>query len=197
MTTPMNDALSIADIPIAGRVLLAPMSGVSDLPFRRAASRLGAAYVATEMVACETLAQGRADVVRRAARERRYSADCRPARRPRNALAREGARIAEESGADIIDINMGCPAREVTGGLSGSALMRDLDQAERLIAAAVDATSRPVTLKMRLGWDDASKNAPELAVRAEARRRAARSPCTAARGSNSSRARATGARWPP
>ena len=68
MTTPMNDAFSIAGIPIAGRVLLAPMSGVSDLPFRRAASRLGAPYVATEMVACETLAQGRADVVRRAAR---------------------------------------------------------------------------------------------------------------------------------
>jgi len=81
-------------------------------------------------------------------------------------LAR-GAQLAEAAGAEIIDINMGCPAKEVTGGLSGSALMRDLDLAERLIAAAVNATSRPVTLKMRLGWDDAMRNAPELAQRAE------------------------------
>ena len=164
----MNDGLSIAGIPIGTRVLLAPMSGVSDLPFRRAASRLGAAYVATEMVACETLAQGRADVVRRAARSDDIPLTViQLVGRETQWLAR-GARIAEESGADIIDINMGCPAREVTGGLSGSALMRDLDQAERLIAATVSATSRPVTLKMRLGWDCASMNAPELAVRAEA-----------------------------
>ena len=193
----MNDAFSIADIPIAGRVLLAPMSGVSDLPFRRAASRLGAAYVATEMVACETLAQGRADVVRRAARSDDIPLTViQLVGRETQWLAR-GARIAEESGADIIDINMGCPAREVTGGLSGSALMRDLDQAERLIAAAVGATSRPVTLKMRLGWDDASKNAAAARGRARKAQACARSPCTAARGSNSSRARATGARWPP
>jgi nifR3 family TIM-barrel protein len=79
----------------------------------------------------------------------------------------EGARLAEAAGAEIIDINMGCPAREVTGGLSGSALMRDLDLAEALIRATVDATARPVTLKMRLGWDDASRTAPELAARAE------------------------------
>jgi nifR3 family TIM-barrel protein len=75
--------------------------------------------------------------------------------------------MAESAGAHIIDLNMGCPAKEVTGALSGSALMRDLDLAERLIAAAVNATSRPVTLKMRLGWDCASMNAPEAAVRAE------------------------------
>jgi nifR3 family TIM-barrel protein len=163
----MNDGLSIAGIPIGTRVLLAPMSGVSDLPFRRAASRLGAAYVATEMVACETLAQGRADVVRRAARSDDIPLTViQLVGRETHWLA-TGARIAEESGADIIDINMGCPAREVTGGLSGSALMRDLDQAERLIAATVGATQRPVTLKMRLGWDCASVNAPELAARAE------------------------------
>jgi len=75
--------------------------------------------------------------------------------------------MAEQAGAEIIDLNMGCPAREVTGGLCGSALMRDLDQAERLIDAAVGATRRPVTVKMRLGWDDASRNAPDLATRAE------------------------------
>ncbi|MDP8916275.1 MAG: tRNA-dihydrouridine synthase, partial [Pseudomonadota bacterium] len=80
----------------------------------------------------------------------------------------EGARTAEAAGADIVDLNFGCPAKEVTGGLSGSALMRDLDRAVLLIRAAVEATSRPVTVKMRLGWDEATKNAPELAARAEA-----------------------------
>jgi nifR3 family TIM-barrel protein len=160
-------SLRIGDVEIAGRVLTAPMTGVSDLPFRRAASRLGAPYVATEMVACDTFVSGRPDVVRRAAvgdglpltviqlvgREARFIA--------------KATEIAEAAGADIIDLNMGCPAKEVTGVLSGSALMRDLDLAERLIDAAVGATSRPVTLKMRLGWCDATKNAPELAARAE------------------------------
>src|SRR6201998_4225151 len=80
----------------------------------------------------------------------------------------EGARVAESTGADIIDINMGCPARHVTGGQSGSALMRDLDHAVTLIEATVAAAKVPVTLKMRLGWDDRTRNAPELARRAEA-----------------------------
>jgi nifR3 family TIM-barrel protein len=119
------------------------------------------------MVACELFASGRPDVVRRAT-----VGDGLPLTviqlvgRRAEWLAR-GAKMAEDAGADIIDINMGCPAKEVTGGLSGSALMRDLDLAERLIAATVNATTRPVTLKMRLGWDDASRNAPELAQRAE------------------------------
>ena len=162
-----DQGFNIGSVRIGGRVLTAPMTGVSDLPFRRAASRLGAPYVATEMVACEMFARGRPDVVRRAAvgeglplmvvqlvgREARWLA--------------QGAAMAEAAGAEIIDINMGCPAKEVTGGLSGSALMRDLDHAERLISAAVEATTRPVTLKMRLGWDDAHRNSPELAMRAE------------------------------
>jgi hypothetical protein len=161
------NTLRIGDVEIGGRVLTAPMTGVSDLPFRRAASRLGAPYVATEMVACDSFINGRPDVVRRAAvgdglpltviqlvgREARFIA--------------KATEIAEAAGADIIDLNMGCPAKEVTGVLSGSALMRDLDLAERLIDAAVGATSRPVTLKMRLGWCDATRNAPELAARAE------------------------------
>ena len=78
------------------------------------------------------------------------------------------ARLAEAAGAQVIDINMGCPAREVTGGLSGSALMRDLDHAITLVKATVDSVARPVSLKMRLGWDERSINAPELAARAEA-----------------------------
>ena len=163
----MSSGFSIGGVEIAGRVLTAPMTGVSDLPFRRAASRLGAPYVATEMVACELLASGRPDVVRRAA-----VGDGLPLTviqlvgRRAEWLAR-GAAMAQAAGADIIDINMGCPAKDVTGGLSGSALMRDLGLATQLIAAAVGATTRPVTLKMRLGWDDATRNAPELARRAE------------------------------
>ncbi|HEY0106974.1 MAG TPA: tRNA-dihydrouridine synthase, partial [Rhizomicrobium sp.] len=164
----MSHGFSIAGIAIGGRVLTAPMTGVSDLPFRRAASRLGAAYVATEMVAGELLAQGRPDVVRRAAVGDGLPLTVIQLVGRRAEWMARGARMAEAAGADIIDINMGCPAKDVTGGLSGSALMRDLDLAERLIAATVDATARPVTLKMRLGWDDASKNAPELAARAQA-----------------------------
>jgi nifR3 family TIM-barrel protein len=143
------------------------MTGVSDLPFRRAASKLGAPYVATEMVACDMLARGRPDVMRRAA-----VGDGLPLMvvqlvgREAHWLAK-GAAMAEAAGAEIIDLNMGCPAKEVTGGLSGSALMRDLDHAQKLIEAATGATTRPVTLKMRLGWDDSSRNAPELAARAE------------------------------
>jgi tRNA-dihydrouridine synthase B len=163
----MNPGFTIGGVPIGGRVLTAPMTGVSDLPFRRAASRLGAPYVATEMVACEMFAAGRPDVVRRAAvGEGLPLMVVQLVGRQAHWLAK-GAAMAEAAGAEIVDINMGCPAKEVTGGLSGSALMRDLALAERLIRAAVEATSRPVTLKMRLGWDDASRNAPELAALAE------------------------------
>lgn len=160
-------ALRIGGVEIGGRILNAPMTGISDLPFRRACSRLGAAYVATEMVACQEFARGRADVVRRAA-----VGDGLPlmvvqlvAREPR--WVAHGARLAAAAGADIIDLNMGCPCKEVTGALSGAALMRDLDFAERMIEAAVRASDVPVTVKMRLGWDNASRNAAELAHRAE------------------------------
>jgi nifR3 family TIM-barrel protein len=148
-------------------VFLAPMTGVSDLPFRRLAHGLGAGLVVSEMVASAEFVARRPDVRRRA-----EGADlsphviqlvgCEPG------LMAEGARIAEGGGASVIDINMGCPAREVTGKASGSALMRDLGQAMSLVEAVVGAVKVPVTLKMRIGWDDASRNAPELASRAEA-----------------------------
>jgi len=161
-------SLRIGGHEVTGRAWLAPMTGVSDLPFRRTAARLGAAYVATEMVASAEFARGRPDVVRRAA-----VGDGLPltviqlvGREPR--WMAEGARLAKAAGADIIDLNFGCPAKEVTGALSGSALMRDLDLAQSLIAAATDAVDTPVTVKMRLGWDHAAVNAPELAARAEA-----------------------------
>lgn len=164
----MGDSLFIGGATIPGRVFLAPMTGVSDLPFRNTAQKLGAVYVATEMVACADLAKGRPDVVRRAAiGETDQLMVMQLVGREPHWMA-EGARLAEAAGAQIIDINMGCPAKEVTGALSGSALMRDLDLAESLIRAVIDASSVPVTVKMRLGWDDNSCNAPELAQRAEA-----------------------------
>ncbi|WP_139247825.1 tRNA dihydrouridine synthase DusB [Hyphomicrobium sp. CS1GBMeth3] len=148
-------------------VFLAPMTGVSDLPFRRLVHAQGAGLVVSEMVASAELVQKRADVVRRA-----EGSGLKPfVMQLVGCEARwmgEGARIAEANGADIIDINMGCPSREVTGKASGSALMRNLDQALELIRAVVTAVSVPVTLKMRLGWDERARNAPELARRAEA-----------------------------
>ncbi|WP_300262851.1 tRNA dihydrouridine synthase DusB [Bradyrhizobium sp.] len=159
--------MKIGDIEIANPVFLAPMSGVTDSPFRRLAAELGAGLVVSEMTASDDLANGHPmsrlrceatglgpHVVQLAGCEARWMA--------------EGARIAEAAGADIIDINMGCPARHVTGGQSGSALMRDLDHAVSLIEATIAAVKIPVTLKMRLGWDDRTRNAPELARRAEA-----------------------------
>jgi len=159
--------LKIGDIKVANRVILAPMSGITDAPFRRLTATLGAGLVVSEMTASDDLVNGRPmsklrceatgigpHVVQLAGCEVRWMA--------------EGARIAEAAGAEIIDINMGCPARHVTGGQSGSALMRDLDHALKLIEATIAAVKVPVTLKMRLGWDERSLNAPELARRAEA-----------------------------
>lgn len=163
----IGPCLQIGDVHVAGRVLAAPMTGITDLPFRQTLSRLGAAYVATEMVASSELAQGRPDAVRRAAVGKGLPLMVVQLVGSDPEMLASGARIAEAAGADIIDLNMGCPAKLVTGVAAGSALMRDLDLAEAIIAATVEATRRPVTLKMRLGWDDASRNAPELARRAE------------------------------
>jgi nifR3 family TIM-barrel protein len=142
------------------------MSGITDRPFRHLAESLGAGLVVSEMTASDDLVRGRPMSVLRC-----EATGCGPhvvqlAGCQTHWMA-EGARIAEAAGADIIDINMGCPARHVTGGQSGSALMRDLDHALRLIEATVGAVKVPVTLKMRLGWDDRSLNAPALAQRAE------------------------------
>lgn len=143
------------------------MAGITDLPFRRMANRYGAGLVVSEMIACEWLAGGSAEaqlraenagvglhVVQLAGCETRWIA--------------EGAKIAEAAGADIVDLNMGCPAKSVTTGAAGAALLRDVENAARLIEAAVAAVKIPVTVKMRLGWDDQSIVAPELARRAEA-----------------------------
>jgi tRNA-dihydrouridine synthase B len=152
---------------IQDAALLAPMSGVTDVAMRRIALRFGAALAPTEMVACDSYLSGDAEAALRAEGEgvsphMVQLVGCEP-------VAMAGAaKRAEGAGAQIVDINMGCPARRVAGALAGSALMRDLDQASRIIEAVVGATSRPVTLKMRLGWDDGSRNAPDLARRAVA-----------------------------
>jgi nifR3 family TIM-barrel protein len=159
-------SLRIGTVTVPNRVILAPMSGITDAPFRRLTERLGAGLVVSEMTACANLAQGEREarvrsegagvainVVQLAGCQARWMA--------------EGARIVEARGAQIIDINMGCPSKQVTNGASGSALMRDLDHALTLIEATVNAVKVPVTLKMRLGWDTDSINAPGLARRAQ------------------------------
>jgi nifR3 family TIM-barrel protein len=164
--TILASPLDIGGVRIRNRVFLAPMSGITDEPFRQRAHAHGAGLVVSEMVASGELAKGRAGcdlrirhsglpvhMVQLAGREAAHMA--------------EGARIAAGEGADIIDINMGCPAKKVTGGYAGSALMRDLDHALSLIEAVVGAVAVPVTVKMRLGWDENALNAPMLARRAE------------------------------
>jgi len=158
--------IAIGPIRLEGRALLAPMSGVSDLAMRRIARRFGAALVFSEMVAAETYLAGDAEASMRAEGDGLAPHAVQLVGREARALA-ETARRVVGAGAALIDINMGCPARRVSGALAGAALMRDLDDAERLIAAVVEAVQVPVTVKMRLGWDEASLNAPELARRAE------------------------------
>ncbi|MDO8533868.1 MAG: tRNA dihydrouridine synthase DusB [Xanthobacteraceae bacterium] len=167
MLAPIDrQTLAIGPHSLPNRALLAPMAGITDLPFRRMAVRFGAGLVVSEMIASEWLAEGdpaaalRAEgegvglhVVQLAGCEARWLA--------------QGAKIAETAGADIIDINMGCPAKHVTSGQAGAALLRDLDQATRLIDATIAAVRVPVTLKLRLGWDENSIVAPALARRAE------------------------------
>jgi tRNA-dihydrouridine synthase B len=159
----VSQPLAIGPVQARNRVFLAPLSGISDLPFRQLAWRYGAGLVVTEMVASRELVTERREsrvrlrgdgidphVVQLAGREADWMA--------------EAAIIAEAEGAAMIDINMGCPAKKVTGGYSGSALMRDPDHALGLIEATVKAVSVPVTLKMRLGWDEGSLNAPLIAA---------------------------------
>ena len=157
----------VGDVEIAAPVFLAPMSGVTDAPFRREADRFGAPAVVTEMVAGAELARESEEFVRRAAPHNGSGPFIVQLAGREPEWMRIGAELATGAGADIIDINMGCPANKVTGGQSGCALMREPDLARQLIAATVAGTARPVTVKMRLGWDETSLNAPEMARIAE------------------------------
>ncbi|MEW4460902.1 tRNA dihydrouridine synthase DusB [Roseibium algicola] len=159
--------LTIGRYQLANPAVLAPMSGVTDLPFRRLAARYGAGMVVSEMVASESFVKGDAETQMRAEAQDKGLHVVQLAGREARWMG-EAAKVIAGLGADVIDINMGCPAKKVTSGYSGSALMRDLDHALTLVDATVAAVDVPVTLKMRLGWDDKNLNAPELARRAEA-----------------------------
>ncbi len=160
--------LEIGGLTLSPPVLLAPMAGITDLPFRQLVARFGAGLVVSEMVASQEMVQAKPGVRERAELGLGEAAtSVQIAGRDAYWMA-EAARQVAARGAKIIDINMGCPAKKVTGGLSGSALMKTPDHALSLIEAVVGAVDVPVTLKMRLGWDDDCLNAPELARRAEA-----------------------------
>lgn len=162
----LAEELDVGGVTIRNRVFLAPMSGITDEPFRLRAHRHGAGLVVSEMVASGELAKHRQGSALRIRHSGLPVHMVQLAGREPHHMA-EAARIAAGEGADIIDINMGCPAKKVTGGYSGSALMRDLDHAVSLIDAVVETVAVPVTVKMRLGWDEATLNAPMLARRAE------------------------------
>ena len=158
----------LGDLEIVPPVALAPLAGITDLPFRRLVARFGVGLVVSEMVASQEVVQAKP-----AARARaelglgEVATSVQLAGRDPYWMG-EAAKLVEGLGARIIDINMGCPAKKVTNGWSGSALMRDLPQALRLIEAVVNAVKVPVTLKTRLGWDEGCLNAADLACRAEA-----------------------------
>jgi nifR3 family TIM-barrel protein len=157
----------VGGLVLDGPAFLAPMAGVTDLAMRRLARRFGAGLAFSEMVASGDLARGGSESVKRLRGEGVSPHAVQIAGCEAASMA-EAARLAEDAGADLIDINMGCPAKRVVGGAAGSALMRDLDHAARLIGAVTKAVQIPVSVKMRLGWDENSLNAPELARRAEA-----------------------------
>ena len=171
------DTLNIGPVAVSPPVVLAPMAGITDLPFRQLVASFGAGLVVSEMVASQEMCQSKPGVRERAelglGGRLFYGKPLAPVAAGVQIAGREAywmaeaARQVEAQGACLIDINMGCPAKKVTGGLSGSALMRDPDHAVRLIEAVVKAVSVPVTLKTRLGWDGDCLNAPDLARRAE------------------------------
>lgn len=161
--------MSLSDLGLTPPVFLAPMAGITDLPFRRMVARFGAGLVVSEMVASGEMITARPSVRAKARVDLGLAegvTSVQLAGREAAPMA-EAARMVADMGARIIDINMGCPAKKVTGGASGAALMRDPDHALRLIEAVAGAVSLPVTLKMRLGWDTDQLNAPLIARRAQ------------------------------
>ncbi|QMU57543.1 MAG: tRNA dihydrouridine synthase DusB [Boseongicola sp.] len=160
-------AIHVDNLVLDPPVFLAPMAGISDLPFRRLVASFGAGLVVSEMVASQEMVQAKPGVRERAELGFDQAAtSVQIAGRDAYWMA-EAARMVESNGAKLIDINMGCPAKKVTGGLSGSALMKTPDHALSLIEAVVNAVNVPVTLKTRLGWDDDCLNAADIARRAE------------------------------
>jgi tRNA-dihydrouridine synthase B len=160
-------ALRIGTVELENQVILAPMSGVTDMPFRRLVKRKGAALVISEMIASQAMIrETRQSLLMATHTPEEYPmavqlAGCEP-----NVMA-EAAKMNVDRGAVLIDINMGCPVKKVVNGHAGSALMRDEVHAAKILEATVQAVEVPVTLKMRTGWDDQTRNAPRLAKIAE------------------------------
>ena len=156
-------SISIGPIALAAPVILAPLSGISDLPFRRLVRRWGAGMVVSEMIASQAMVRETRQSLLMASSEPEefpmavQLAGCEPA------VMGEAARLNEDRGAALIDINFGCPVKKVVNGHAGSSLMRDEVHAARILEATVRAVGIPVTLKMRMGWDHSSLNAPRLA----------------------------------
>jgi tRNA-dihydrouridine synthase B len=159
--------ISIGNIQIDNPVILAPMSGVTDMPFRKMVKKLGAGLVVSEMIASRAMILETRQSLQKCATSKEEDntavqlAGCDPE------VMAEAAKLNEDLGAKIIDINFGCPVKKVVGGHAGSALMRDEKLAEQILKATVKAVKLPVTLKMRTGWDEHSKNAPTMAKIAE------------------------------
>jgi len=160
--------IKIGNIELSSNIILAPMSGVTDLEFRRLVKRFGAGLVVSEMVASRAMIVESRQSLQKSAimRDDATSACVQLAGCEPNVIA-EAAKMNEDMGAKIIDLNFGCPAKKVVGGYAGSALMRDEQLAAKIFEAAVKAVKVPVTVKMRMGWDDQTKNAPTLAKIAE------------------------------
>jgi len=160
-------SVQIGPVKLENPIVLAPMSGVTDLPFRRLVKRSGVGLVVSEMIASKAMVYASKKTMKMAthcAEEHPMSvqlAGCEPD------IMAEAAKLNEDRGAALIDINMGCPVKKVTNGDAGSALMRDVKLAGDILTAVVNAVSIPVTLKMRTGWNDETRNAPELAKVAE------------------------------
>ena len=162
--------MDLSDLPfkLDPPVLLAPMAGITDLPFRTLVASFGAGLVVSEMVASVDMINARPGTLEKAELGLGVEGTAVQLAGREAAPMAEAARMVEGQGARVIDINMGCPAKKVTQGYSGSALMKTPDHALRLIEAVVNAVNLPVTLKTRLGWDDNMLNAPQIAARAEA-----------------------------
>ncbi len=159
--------IQLADVTLQSPMMLAPMAGIADLPIRRLVASFGAGLVVSEMVANQKVVQSAKTAGKKASSGLNAANTAVQLVGRRVRWMREAARVVEAGGVRVIDINMGCPAKKVVGGLSGSVLMRDLDHATRLIEAVVSVVSVQVTLKTRLGWDQIHQNASELACRAE------------------------------
>lgn len=160
--------ITIGDITLSSPVILAPMSGVTDLPFRRLVKRFGAGLVVSEMVASRAMIiETRQSMLKCAIEPDDATTACVQLAGCDPEVIADAAKMNEDMGAKIIDLNFGCPAKKVVGGYAGSSLMRDEVLAGQILAATVKAVKVPVTMKMRTGWDDNNRNAPALAKIAE------------------------------